>query len=48
MDVTYKTTSIAIVIKGPNSRIVFQIINSHFYCIIFGISWLEKYNPNIG
>ena len=45
--VAYETEPVDVAIEGHNSRIMFNIINSPSHPIVFGISWLETYNPDI-
>lgn len=43
----YETALIDVAIKSHYSKIIFDVINSPSHHIVFGISWREKYNPNI-
>jgi hypothetical protein len=45
--VAYETVPVDVAMEGHNSRIMFNIIDSPSHPIVFGISWLEKYNPDI-
>ena len=45
--VAYETVPVNVAMEGHNSTIMFNIINSPSHPIVLGISWLEKYNPDI-
>lgn len=45
--VAYETIPLDVAMEGHSSRIMFNIINSPSHPVVFGISWLETYNPDI-
>ena len=45
--VAYETVPVDVALERHDSRIMFNVINNPSHPIVFGISWLEKYNPNI-
>jgi hypothetical protein len=46
-DITHKTTSLEVRFGKHSNSIVFNIIRTPLALVIFGLSWLERYNPQI-
>ena len=46
-DVIHETQSLDIYIHGHRSTVIFNVIQSPSNLIILGLSWLDRYNPQV-